>query len=85
MNASQKTALDNHCRFGFETARKRFARLGTAYHIRRRLHETEEAIVGPAVDCRGTAEWNRRYDAAKMELPEMAKRLAAQEMMEVSG
>ena len=27
MNESQKTAIDNHCRFAFETARKRFARL----------------------------------------------------------
>ena len=55
---------------------------GRAYHIRRRLHDAEEVTIGPAVDCRGTAEWNRRYDAAKMELPEMAKRLASQEMME---
>lgn len=27
MNARQKTAIENHCRFGFETARRIFAHL----------------------------------------------------------
>jgi hypothetical protein len=54
-----------------------------AYHIRRRLTADEEQLVGPAVDCRGTEEWQRRLDATLKDLPVNARlqvaRLAAQE------
>lgn len=56
---------------------------GQAYHVRRRLTAEEEATIGPAVDCRGTAEWATRYYAIAHKLPEVAKRLAQQEMLSV--
>lgn len=54
---------------------------GRAYHVRRRLTAEEQAGIGPALDCRGTAEWSKRYYGAVRELPEPAKRLAQLEMV----
>lgn len=36
---------------------------GYALHLRRRLTQEEEAAVGPAIDLRGTDEWQRRLEA----------------------
>lgn len=35
-----------------------------AWHVRRRLSAAEEALVGPALDRRGTDEYERRLAAA---------------------
>jgi hypothetical protein len=53
---------------------------GYAYHLRRRLRPGEEAGIGPAVDCRGTAEGLRRFEAAKGVLPDRAILLAKEEL-----
>lgn len=42
---------------------------GTAYHIRRRLTTAEAALVGPAVDVRGTPEADRRWATVARYLP----------------
>ncbi len=49
---------------------------GYAYHVRRRLSAEEQLVVGPAVDCRGTDEWQKRYEAMAEFIPKMARRLA---------
>lgn len=53
---------------------------GYAYHIRRRLSEAEQSLVGPAVDCRGTDEGMRRYESLRDTLPPAALKLAAVEL-----
>lgn len=58
---------------------------GRAYHIRRRLTAAEQEQTGPAVDCRGTAEWNRRYSDAAHKLPSVAKRMALEEAADRPG
>lgn len=55
---------------------------GYAFHLRRRLTAAEQAIVGDVVDCRGTDEWQRRFDAIKARLPEIARRMALEENRE---
>lgn len=54
-----------------------------AYHLRRRLSADENAIVGPAIDCRGLAdEWERRFEVAAAEVPycrEQFRQFAEQE------
>lgn len=52
---------------------------GRAYHLRRRLSAAEQAEVGDVVDCRGTDEWQRRFDAVKDAVPAAALRLALAE------
>lgn len=52
---------------------------GYAYHVRRRLTPEEQERVGPVLDCRRTAEFDRRYPAAVRHLPEAAKRMALEE------
>ncbi|SRR5579883_3566563 len=42
---------------------------GRAYHIRRRLRPEEQALVGDAVDIRGTPEQEERYQAVKQYIP----------------
>lgn len=53
---------------------------GYGFHLRRRLTAEEESAVGPVVDCRGTLEWRRRFDAIATELPRAAIALAEEEM-----
>lgn len=36
---------------------------GYAYHVRRRLTVEEQETIGDVLDCRGTDEWQRRFDA----------------------
>ena len=42
---------------------------GYAFHVRRRLTALEQAMVGAAVDIRGTPEQDRRYMAVREFLP----------------
>lgn len=42
---------------------------GRAYHVRRRLSEAEEAVIGPAVDIRGKPEALERLAAVRKWLP----------------
>ena len=51
-----------------------------AVHLRRRLTPEEQAQIGDALDCRGTMEGLKRFDAIKHLLPERARQIAAQEM-----
>ncbi len=52
---------------------------GRAYHVRRRLTDEEQKLTGPAVDCRGTGEWSKRYYDIAHKLPEAGKRFAMEE------
>lgn len=52
---------------------------GYAYHVRRRLTELEQLKTGPAIDCRGTDEWDRRFEPIEAELPVAAAKLAWEE------
>lgn len=52
---------------------------GRAFHLRRRLTAEEQANVGPAVDCRGTPEWGRRFAAVEHLLPPMVRGMAHEE------
>ena len=51
-----------------------------AFHLRRRLTPTEEAIVGSVVDLRGTAEGAARLEAIRLELPWPALEMAVDEI-----
>lgn len=42
---------------------------GRAFHVRRRLTEREQRLVGPAIDIRGTAEAIERLDKVRHILP----------------
>lgn len=42
---------------------------GHIVHLRRRLSEDEESVIGPAVDIRGTPEEERRMDTLFDEVP----------------
>ena len=42
---------------------------GSAYHLRRRLSESEAASVGPVVDVRGTSEARQRLYPVRHLLP----------------
>lgn len=53
---------------------------GVAFHVRRRLTEEEQSLVGPVVDVRGTEEAQRRMKAAWLDLPEVARRIAREEI-----
>ena len=53
---------------------------GYAYHVRRRLSESEQASVGPALDLTGTSEGWRRYRAMRDKLPQPARQMAAEEI-----
>jgi hypothetical protein len=55
---------------------------GYAYHLRRRLTAGEQATIGPAVDCRGTGEGVRRYEAVRAMLPAGGVALAMEELRE---
>ncbi len=55
---------------------------GYAYHVRRRLTVEEQNLVGDAVDCRGSEEGQRRFEAVKSLLPAAALRLAQEELSE---
>lgn len=52
---------------------------GRAYHIRRLLTKDEQQEIGPAVDCRGTDEWARRYYPIAYRLPAIAQQIAWEE------
>lgn len=52
---------------------------GHAYHVRRRLTAAEQMVVGPVLDCRGTEEFRRRYEAVVDLLPPQALALAREE------
>ena len=54
---------------------------GYAYHVRRRLTIKEQEVVGAVVDCRGTEEFAKRFEAAKSVLPAPALRLALEELL----
>lgn len=41
---------------------------GTAFHVRRRLSSEEQKDIGPAVDIRGTKEFDRRVKAIRKRL-----------------
>jgi hypothetical protein len=53
-----------------------------AFHLRRQLTITEEAQIGPAVDCRGSEEARCRFEAVKAVLPPEAWAIALDEMKE---
>jgi hypothetical protein len=53
---------------------------GYAFHLRRRLTAGEQAAIGPAVDCRGTGEGIRRYEAVRALLPTAGVALAMEEL-----
>lgn len=53
---------------------------GYAFHLRRRLTEEEQAMVGPAVDCRDSEEGLRRFREIKHVLPQRAILLASKEL-----
>jgi hypothetical protein len=55
-----------------------------AAHVRRRLSETEELVVGPVVDVRGTPEAQRRYDACAPQLSVRSLTLASAELAGVA-
>jgi hypothetical protein len=42
---------------------------GYTYHVRRRLSADEQMVIGDVVDCRGTYEWQKRWESVKRELP----------------
>lgn len=42
---------------------------GKAYHVRRRLSPEEEAVIGPAIDVRGTREALERVEALLAKSP----------------
>lgn len=52
---------------------------GYAYHVRRRLSHDEQAKIGDALDCRGTDEWEKRFEQVKAKLPVQAREMALQE------
>jgi hypothetical protein len=52
---------------------------GSAYHLRRRLTEAEQEVVGEVRDCRGTDEWQVRLDRMRDKLPPPALKLAEEE------
>lgn len=43
---------------------------GRAFHVRRRLTDAEDGLVGPVVDVRGTLEAERRLARVRHRLPE---------------
>jgi hypothetical protein len=56
----------------------------TAFHLRRRLSSAEEETTGCAMDLRGTAEAQKRFERIKWLLPPQAITLAREELMEAS-
>lgn len=56
---------------------------GYAIHVRRRLTVEEQASIGDALDCRGTEEGQRRFDAVKAILPVAALKIAEEELNHV--
>jgi hypothetical protein len=42
---------------------------GRAFHVRRRLSQSEQLLVGPVVDVRGTPEADERWAAAQAAVP----------------
>lgn len=53
---------------------------GRAFHVRRRLTEDEEALVGPASDLRGKPQAMERLKAAWPTLPAPLMRMALEEV-----
>jgi hypothetical protein len=53
---------------------------GKAYHVRRRLSEAEEAVVGPAIDLRGTPEAYDRLIARMDDIPRPMRPFALEEI-----
>lgn len=51
-----------------------------AWHLRRRLSETEEAQVGPVVDVRTTWEGTKRRQAVRRYLPVAMQRLPLEQL-----
>jgi hypothetical protein len=58
---------------------------GRAYHIRRRLSAEEEAVIGPAVDLRGTPEAVSRFEAVKPFVNAMHEAMANREIKDASS
>lgn len=48
-------------------------------HIRRRFTADEEKMIGPVIDCRGTDEWQKRFDIIREQLPPMLVQMALDE------
>jgi len=55
---------------------------GYGAHLRRRLADHEQLVIGPAVDLRGTEEAQRRFRDVQSVLPNTAIRLAYLELNE---
>lgn len=53
---------------------------GYAYHLRRRLTESEAANIGEAVDIRGTPEAMERFARISDVLPEQGVQMAVEEL-----
>jgi len=53
---------------------------GTAYHVRRRLSEGEQAMTGDACDLRGTDEGRKRLAKLRSSLPRRAIQMANEEL-----
>lgn len=53
---------------------------GRAYHVRRRLHANEQAIVGDVKDIRRTDEAMERLAAIAQIIPRQAAQIALQEI-----
>lgn len=52
----------------------------TAYHIRRRLTETEQLLTGDVCDLRGKAEGLERFERIKTAIPLMMQQFALEEL-----
>lgn len=53
---------------------------GYAYHVRRRLTHEEQQQIGDALDCRGTDEGRRRFQAVQLTIPAVAVEMAYMEI-----
>lgn len=64
---------------GLETAQWEEER-SIAYHVRRRLTDTEAVLVGAVRDLRKSVEGYERFERIKAELPIVVHRLALEEL-----
>ena len=55
---------------------------GYSAHVRRRLRRSEEAVIGPVVDLRGTDEGRHRFEAIKSLLNPRMRLMALEELSE---
>lgn len=54
---------------------------GKAFHLRRRLTESEQESTGPAADLRGTEEGKGRLRAALLSMPEHLREWSVEEFL----